>query len=192
MKKAISVLLFLMMTVLLYAEASAASTTETGKYGSGGGFVTYKKTIYDDGSGSVTITGYEGTITTLGIPPTIDNVPVKSIKEYAFRNNTSITSLEIAGPYMETIGQEAFSGCTNLEAATLPTSLRFLRSNAFSKCSSLTEITLPNSLEALEISAFTAARRLKVYSCPPVLKPSGGMHLRTAPASRIFVSILPT
>jgi hypothetical protein len=63
--------------------------------------------------GNVTIVGYSGSNTNLTIPKIIYGNNVVGISENAFRNNTQITSIYIPSE-IETIGDYAFSGCTNL------------------------------------------------------------------------------
>ncbi len=53
------------------------------------------------------------------IPDTIDGLPVTTISEYAFKDCTNLTNVTVPNSVTE-IGYAAFSGCSALEALTLP------------------------------------------------------------------------
>ncbi len=52
------------------------------------------------------------------IPATYENIPVTTIKENAFKDNTTITSVSIPDS-VNNIGARAFSGCSRLESITV-------------------------------------------------------------------------
>lgn len=60
-----------------------------------------------------TITGYNGTDTVVVIPSKINGIPVETIGNAAFQDNTTITSVTIPASVTE-IGSNAFADCTNL------------------------------------------------------------------------------
>ena len=99
----------------------------------------YKYDIYTDDNESeyCIITGYSGTDTELVIPSSFtydgNEIPVTNIKQEAFRDNTSITSVKIPEGVVS-IGQKAFSGCTFLTDVSLPKSLKEIGVDAFEKC----------------------------------------------------------
>ena len=64
-----------------------------------------------------TITGYNGTDTVVVIPSKINGIPVETIGNAAFQDNTTITSVTIPANVTE-IGANAFAGCTNLTSVT--------------------------------------------------------------------------
>ena len=79
MKKAISILLFLMMTVLLCTGAMA-TTYKTGTYTTGtDGVITYTLVDEQDGTKYARISGYEGTSTRITIYESIGAYPVIQI-----------------------------------------------------------------------------------------------------------------
>lgn len=100
----------------------------------------YKYAVYYDydgvGSDYCTIQGYSGTDTELVIPSTVTydgtEIPVTEIKQEAFRDNTSITSVTIPDG-VTSIGQKAFSGCTSLTDVSLPKSLQEIGVYAFKR-----------------------------------------------------------
>ena len=55
---------------------------------------------------------------------------------------------------LETIDDEAFSGCSSLELAELPSTVKHLGNKAFDRCGSITISALPESIETLGSSVF--------------------------------------
>jgi len=53
-----------------------------------------------------------------------------------------------------TIGNDAFSGCTNLTSITIPNSVTTIKGGAFFFCANLTSITIPNSVTTIGYNAF--------------------------------------
>lgn len=167
MKKAISILLFLMMTVLLCSGAMAA-VTEDGTYITGtDGVITYRKTILPDSADSyVTIIGYTGTSPIVTIPASVADAPVTRIEYRVFKGNTYLKEVIIEGASLQSIGWEAFRGCTNLEKINLPSSLTAIEHTAFYECSSLTEISIPDAVHELEYGIFSFCTSLKSAKLP--------------------------
>lgn len=52
------------------------------------------------------------------------------------------------------IGEEAFSGCTNLQTVTLPSSIASIGEKAFEDCYKLKEITIPSSVTSIADATF--------------------------------------
>lgn len=81
---------------------------------------------------AITITGYSGVSTIVKIPTQIGGIPVTSIAENAFANNTLLISAVVPNS-VTSIGQGAFNGCNQLKSITLPfigTSRQASRENA--------------------------------------------------------------
>lgn len=141
MKKAISILLFLMMTVLLCSGAMAA-TYQTGTYStaentSEDGVITYTLVTEDDGTKYARISGYEGTSARITIHESIGAYPVIQIDNQVFDYNDCIEEVVIYGSNLQVIDYEAFNRCKNLTKINFPSSLVEIGSSAFAYCESL-------------------------------------------------------
>lgn len=67
----------------------------------------------------IIITGYSGTDTVVTVPDEINDIPVVSVGEGAFKGNTSITSVTVSVGVKD-IGASAFENCTKLATISLP------------------------------------------------------------------------
>ena len=79
---------------------------------------------------------------------------VTSIGQYAFSGCTNLTSVSIPGS-VTVIENSSFIGCTKLASVTIPDGVTSIGGAAFSRCSSLTSITIPSSVTSLRLSAFS-------------------------------------
>ncbi|MCQ2795397.1 MAG: family 43 glycosylhydrolase [Bacilli bacterium] len=70
------------------------------------------------------------------IPSSYNNLPVTKIKDGAFKNNTTISSLTIM-PNLKEIGIKSFYACTNLRSVTLADTVTKISTSAFEDCTSL-------------------------------------------------------
>lgn len=68
------------------------------------------------------------------------------------------------------IGNSAFSGCSNLAAITIPDSVTSIGNYVFSGCSNLTAITIPDNVTSIGSSAFQACSNLTEITIPPNVK----------------------
>lgn len=94
-----------------------------------------------------------------------------SVRELAtgFASLTEIISIDLSKTQIETIYQETFSKCTNLQKVLLPNTLKSIEGRAFDDCTKLSEINLPNSIEEISIACF-AKCALKEIILPNQLK----------------------
>ena len=132
------------------------------------------------------VVGYSGTATNIVIADTYKGVPVKGIREAAFKDNRLITSVVISdsvvtigafafyycsdlasviiGNGVTSIGNSAFYGCTTLTNVTIPDSVEFIDANVFYECTSLTSVTIGNGVTIIGDSAFSNCTRLTSVS----------------------------
>lgn len=78
----------------------------------------------------------------LVIPSKIRDVPVRSIKEGAFKDLTGVKEVVVPDS-VDDIHDYAFSGCTALEKVTLPQRMDSIGKYAFADCRSLRQINKP-------------------------------------------------
>lgn len=105
----------------------------------------------EDGSG-VVITGYNGDLTELMLPDTIEDTEVVGIGESAFAES-NIEKI-VLGSYVQTVNDYAFENCAALSYVKLPASLNTLGMSAFGGCTSLAEITIPNAVTTIDSFCF--------------------------------------
>ena len=87
---------------------------------------------YFSDSNSITIWGFNGSYSTVTIPSTIGSLPVTSIGDNAFANQSGITSLTIPNT-VTNLGNSVFAGCSNLTSITIPDSVVSFGTNLFGK-----------------------------------------------------------
>ncbi|MGN0803843.1 MAG: leucine-rich repeat domain-containing protein [Candidatus Coproplasma sp.] len=76
---------------------------------------------------------------------------------------------------VNTIGSEAFSGCSELTSITIPDSVTSIRHRAFSYCCGLTSITIPDSVTSILDSAFSYCSGLTSITIPDSVTYIGDM-----------------
>ena len=95
---------------------------------------------------------------------------VYSIATRAFEKNTKLTKLTFSGnSKLQSIGHEAFKGCTSLKDVTLPKNLKVIGTRAFADCTSLENIVIPEGVTTIEDGAFAGCKNLKSISLPSTL-----------------------
>ena len=72
-----------------------------------------------------------------------------------------------------TIGDCAFSGCSNMTAISLPEGIKSIGSNALANCSNLKSLVLPNGLTSIGADAFYNCDRLTGITLPDTLESIG-------------------
>jgi hypothetical protein len=97
---------------------------------------------------------------------------VTSIAEYAFRNNTDVTTIVIPGT-ITSIGDGAFWSCTNLVSVVIPESVTYIGHSAFYNCNNLKYIQLPSSITSLTDGVFHSCSSLETIDLPESLTEIG-------------------
>ncbi len=98
---------------------------------------------------------------------------VTSIGDSAFSGCTELTSITIPDS-VTSIGDSAFSGCTGLTSITIPDSVTSIGRKAFYDCSSLTSVTIPDSVTSIGSAAFCGCIRLTSITIPDSVTIIGG------------------
>lgn len=88
------------------------------------------------------------------IPASIEELPVVSVEDSAFRDRTALERVTI-GPNIVYIGSYAFAGCTSLSTVVMSGSVSEIGGNAFAECRSLSSIIIPASVDYLPSSCFS-------------------------------------
>lgn len=108
----------------------------------------------DDGSFYYSVTGHSDEMDTeIVIPAKLDGCLVKTIGDNAFSSCTDLTSVKI-GNGVSSIGNNAFAGCENLTSVKMGKNVIGIGDEAFRSCANLTSITLPDVLESIGAHAF--------------------------------------
>ena len=120
---------------------------------------------YSDVSGGVSIIGVlDDTIDEAEISSTSDGKKIVSIGEEAFTECSNLEKV-IIGSSVKTIGEYAFYECANLEKVTI-SGAKTIEGGAFADCSSLTSVTLPSTLTTIGENAFSGCESLQSISIP--------------------------
>ena len=95
---------------------------------------------------------YEGAVF---IPDSIiykgKSLPVKYVGEFAFKDCTNLTSIQLGHRILE-ISSSAFEGCSNLTSMTIPSSVGGIGERAFYGCTNLTKLTIEDRNSTLRCS----------------------------------------
>jgi uncharacterized repeat protein (TIGR02543 family) len=135
---------------------------------------TYGGYTYEVENGSVIITEYDDDVggTSIIIPRTLGNHPVRIIDEYAF-SECNLVSVEISNS-VTTVGKGAFEGCASLASVTVPSSVMFIADDAFTGCSQQLKL----KVNSVDDYAYRYARNKNILydipQCVITLNPNGG------------------
>lgn len=120
---------------------------------------------YTVSGSSATVTGYKGSGGSVSVPTKLGGATVTAIADYAFENNTSITSITVPST-VTSIGKGAFANCTSLTSVSLPSGLTSLGNTAFKNCTRLSSVNIPSSLSAIPAGAFQGCAALTAVTIP--------------------------
>ncbi len=93
----------------------------------------------------------------------------KTIAGGAFSYRKDIIDMVIPNGVVS-VGQEAFSGCTNLKNIKIPKSVKILDDGVFSGCTSLVKVELPDGITKISQSLFDYCRALECINIPKSVK----------------------
>ena len=121
--------------------------------------------------GHYEITGYVLNVATeheVIIPSEINDVPVTSIADNAFRSIASITAVAIPES-VTSVGEYAFYDCNKLSKVTIADSVVAIGTGAFGDCDLLTSVTLPKNLSEISDMLFWDCAALAEVAFPETL-----------------------
>ena len=108
---------------------------------------------------TIEITKYVGVSKKVIIPSIINNCPVTSIGDFAFRECKVLTSIIIPDS-VTSICDGVFWNCSSLNSIIIPDSVTSIGWYAFSNCSGLTSLTIPDSVTRIDYDSFVNCSRL--------------------------------
>ena len=128
-------------------------------------------------AGGVTVGYYVSGIGTvddkdLVIPNRHKGLPVTGIDDYAFYENSEITSVTVSGEITE-IGDSAFYNCENLKSVVLNSTISDMGELSFAHCLKLESVTIGNKVEEISYYAFFECESLKEVTIPANVKSIG-------------------
>ena len=107
-----------------------------------------ENTVYDSRENCNAVISTNSNEIRCGCKTTVIPSSVTSIGEYAFSNCTELTSMTIPDS-ITSIGEYAFSACTELTSVTIPDSVTSIGFNAFEGCTNLKSVTIPASVTSI-------------------------------------------
>ena len=120
---------------------------------------------YTEGENGITLTGYNGNVSALNIPSTLDGHTVVGLGDSLFKGNRSLRMVVVPDT-VKNIENSVFKECTNLQSVILPEELDSLGNDAFYDCSSLQAIKIPNGLEVIGGHTFRNCKSLTEVVIP--------------------------
>ena len=149
-----------------YYNYGGSNGSSKGTSSSGKPYTIYEYTL-DDYKNAV-ITKYNGNVSALFVPKTIDGYTVVGIGSSAFEGNTNLRFLHLPET-LTVIGYEAFRDCINLGTIDFPESLIEINGYAFYGCNGLTDIKLPSNLQTLKYESFGNCANLQSVWIPKTI-----------------------
>lgn len=89
----------------------------------------------------------------------------KYIADYAFENNSKITSVELPDSVIK-IGNSAFSGCTAIQKISIPDKVETINPFTFCNCRALVDVTVGTRVKTIGNAAFSGCTALKTVVLP--------------------------
>ncbi len=128
--------------------------------------VTAKDFEYEEVTGGINITAYNGKAKNLAIPETINNKKVISIADNALSGNINIEKL-ILPQYIDKINVQALQGCDNLKYLEMQSEEASFGGSLYQEeLSSVSELVLPNAKTVKSLpSAFNNLKSVNAPNC---------------------------
>lgn len=135
--------------------------------------------------GTYTITGMgDETKSDIVIPSQIGGIAVTEIGDYAFNGQNgidkpiAITSVTI-GESVTTIGEQAFSNCTEIQSIRIPNTVTYVGPSAFQNCTGLIGIAFGDSMTEISNGMFDGCEALRNVTIPDNVKSIGEEAFRS-------------
>ena len=120
-----------------------------------------------DAEGHAVIHSYDDRAAEVVIPQKLMGADVISIDDYAFFNDTAVTSVSFdQATALKTIGINAFNGCGGLTSLMIPAWIEALSFGAFQHCTALEELTIASGISQIPAQCFYGCVSLKQVSLP--------------------------
>lgn len=119
----------------------------------------------------IVLTGTSAKREFLELPDSINGIPVISIGDYAFAEDTGEENgiYQVSMPaQLQRIGEGAFCGCLFLREVQLPDSVTEIGDGAFWDCSAISDLKLPSGLQHIGDYAFQYC-----FGLPEIILPEG-------------------
>ena len=110
--------------------------------------------------GTLMITGYNGSAKDIVIPSVINGKTVTTIGEEAFSGMTELTNVTFPDTLIS-IGNKAFYSCTGLTTLTFSDSVKYINSEVFRSCTGLKRVVAGKGLKRIGGSAFYDCTQLE-------------------------------
>lgn len=122
-------------------------------------------------SETVTVTGFTGNdkAHAVAIPETLDGKTVVAISDEAFYGCSKLNAITIPAT-VTNIGAYAFARCEMLTTVTVPDTVTSLGEAAFYGCKALTSVTIGSGISALEAYTFLECTSLTTVTVPATIK----------------------
>jgi len=115
--------------------------------------------------GGILISGCDIIGECIEIPIKIDDRLVMGLRPGAFKDIKGLRRAILPNS-IESISDEAFAGCSNLQKVHLPRQLKHIGAGAFRNCSSLRGIEIPASVDSINSEAFAGCENLEEIKLP--------------------------
>lgn len=123
----------------------------------------YQYTVKEDGTAEITEVNKECKDST--IPAELDGHKVTSIGNYAF-STCSNMKIDTIPEGITSIGEGAFMYCDKIQSIRLPEGLTAIGENAFAFCSNLQSVSIPESVTEIGEGVFMDCPKLKTIEIP--------------------------
>ena len=129
----------------------------------------YKYYVPEDATNECTVYDYNGTKSIVVIPSSMNGKTVNTL-ENTFAGNTNLEAVTIPNSVKNING--AFAGCSNLTTIVMPSSLEILGSDAFNCAYKLSSIEIPTTVTAIGANCF-AGCDMETIKIPETVKSIG-------------------